>query len=298
MSDQQISRRFREIEDSLTPHMDSRQLTLLDRIAGLDPRRTGRGFADLGTDLVAALKEAAALPGAEPRRNFSRALIARLASTTMARAANFSITPKMLEKSRDWLPRLADFLESGEVGEEYWFCGDWFMKDFRFVTLLTVPAGGARVIDLYDGVGPKTALKLARQSPTAALSALRRPWFRLHAEGRDRSAFTEAGWDECAHEIAKLLKLHPKVAGMVGTTWYYDPALSKVSPRLTYLRRLPMDNGAFLVRHGTTAFDIRSATATSPTRRALYEAGQYVPVSCSMLWPREKLIAWADANPI
>jgi hypothetical protein len=47
---------------------------------------------------------------------------------------------------------------------------------------------------------------------------------------------------------------------------------------------------------GTSDFDIASATARSPTRRKLYEAGKYVPISYTLLWPRERLLRWDDGG--
>lgn len=295
MIEDQTSRRFHQLERELISQMPSQHISLLDRLASIEPCRTGcRGFENLGQNAVAAMNDAACISDERERRNFNRALIARLAQGTMERAAQMSITPKIIERTRQWLPRLAEFLEALET-TDYSFPQDLFCKDYRFVTMMTVPCG-AQVLDLSDGVGPKTSLKLALQYPLAGLRAAKLTWFRPHTESRYVDEFNDLGWQNCYREVAELLKLHPSVAGMVATSWFYDPALSEVSPRLAYLRQLPVDNGAMLVRHGTTDFDVQSATATSPTRRALYEAGKYKPVCCSILWDRRDLISWAS-NP-
>ncbi|QYU70256.1 hypothetical protein J4558_09120 [Leptolyngbya sp. 15MV] len=83
---------------------------------------------------------------------------------------------------------------------------------------------------------------------------------------------------------------------MIATSWFYDPVVSEISPRLAYLRRVPMENGAVAVSHGTTQFDIDSATATSPTRRAMYEDGTYLPQCWSILWPRAAMLAWSRSE--
>lgn len=296
MTDEQMVLRFEAIEASLRAAMPAERQALLERIAATEPCRAGcRGFENLGGAVVTALRNAAAISDETERRDFSRALVARLARSTMTLAAGLALTPKIVERTRAWLPRLADFLEGQEQGD-YWFPGDWLCKDYRFVTMMTVPCG-AQVVDLDDGVGPKTALKLALRHPAAGMRAWRQPWFRPHTEGRYLDEFNDAGWQDCYREIARLLERHPQIRGMAATSWFYDPALGEISPRLDYLRRLPMDHGALLVRHGTTPFDIHSATATSASRRALHEAGNYDPVCCSILWERRDLIAWAKANP-
>ncbi len=83
---------------------------------------------------------------------------------------------------------------------------------------------------------------------------------------------------------------------MVGTSWFYDPALPAISPRLAYLQQRPLEAGAFLVRHGRGAIYTERATLTSETRRKLYEEGKYLPVCFSLVWPRDALIAWAERS--
>ena len=295
MSERGISARFASIESPLKAVMTPDRRALLDRIASIEPRRRGRGFTDWGANVVAALKEAAATGDEKARRDFSRALIARLATTTLARASTLRLTAGILERTESWLRELADFLEGPTQGDRYWFPGDWFCKDYRFVTMLSVPCG-ARVVDLHERVTLKTALKLAVSHPAAGLRAWPSIWFRAHTETRNLDEFNEEGWRNCCREIAKLLETHPNVAGLVATSWFYDPALAAVSPRLAYLRQFPVAHGAMLVRHGTTRFDIRSATARSATRKALYESGKYQPVAWSILWERRELIEWANSG--
>ena len=170
------------------------------------------------------------------------------------------------------------------------------MKDYRFVEALSVPCG-AQVVDLADSIGLKTAITLASViSIREAWSSFRNDWFRVHTEGRYLDEFNESGWTRCYREISKLYSLHPHIRGMVATSWFYDPQLEAISPRLAYLASLPMSNGAIRVAHGTTEFDIRSATATSSTRRDLYETGRYTPICHSILWKREDMIRWAEAG--
>ena len=228
MTDEQMVLRFEAIEAPLRAAMPAERQALLERIAATEPCRAGcRGFENLGGTVVTALRKAAAISDETERRDFSRALVARLARSTMTLAAGLALTPTIVERTRAW----------------------------------------------------------------------RQPWFRPHTEGRYLNEFNDAGWQDCYREIARLLERHPQIRGMAATSWFYDPALGEISPRLDYLRRLPMDHGALLVRHGTTPFDIHSATATSASRRALHEAGNYDPVCCSILWDRRDLIAWAKANP-
>ena len=282
---------FAQLHDQAVARLSPGGRATLERLKALEPARSGRrGFEDLGGSTVRALTAAAA---ASERVEISRALIAWLARDVVARTEACKVTPRILERTRNWRGPLHDFL-SGELPEDYAFPSDFFVKDYRFVTALSVPCG-AQVTDLDDGIGPKTALLLARQLGIgAAVSAYRARWFRVHTESRYLDEFNEPGWTECYREVADLLKLHPHIRGMAATSWFYDPQLSAISPRLAYLPDLPMQYGARRVAHGTTEFDIKSATATSPTRRELYEQGKYTPVCHSILWDRDDMIRWAD----
>lgn len=295
MTEDETRRRFVALSGRLLDALPLQARGEVERLARIEPCRAGcRGFENLGPEAVSALGAAGRAGTPAERRELSRVLMATLAVDAMARIRARALLPEVVERSVAWMPRLLAFLE-GEIADDYWFPGDLFLKDYRFVTALTVPCG-AQVIDLNDGVGPKTALLLARKHPLAAASAYAAPWFRPHTEGRYLDEFNDAGWTHCYRLVAGLLRLYPRIRGMVATSWFYDPQLSRVSPRLAYIREFPMAHGALIVAHGTTPFDIHSATATSATRRKLYEAGEFTPVCHSVLWRREDMLAWADAD--
>ena len=268
---------------------------LLDQLVELRPCESGcREFANLGTQVVGPLTRAAALPDAGERRSLSRALIAYLAADAVERIAERTVTSEIIARAGRWRETLLDYLR-GDDQEDYWFPNDLFLKDYRFVTAITVPCG-AQVVDLADGIGPKTALKLGLAHPRLVVRALQRPWFQIHTEARYLDEFNDAGWTKFYHTAVALLKINPHIQGIVGTSWFYDPALGIISPRLAYLRDYPVAHGAVSVKQGTTAFDIKSATATSETRRQLFAEGRYQPTCHTIIWPREAMIAW-DANP-
>jgi hypothetical protein len=182
---------------------------------------------------------------------------------------------------------------------QYRYPHDSFSKDLRLASGFSVPCG-AQDVDLRSIIGYRASSRYLLSNPSLRHigSVLRSgqivPWFRIHTDSRYLDDFNEPGWDACYRRIAALLRRHPEVFGMAGTSWFFDPQLEQVSPRLSYLRSRPVERGAYVVRNGTKAFDIQSATAKSESRRRLYEAGKYIPVSYTVLWPREKLLTWAQ----
>jgi hypothetical protein len=185
-----------------------------------------------------------------------------------------------------------------DCDSQYCYPNDSFVKDLRFASGLSVPCG-AQDVDLRSIIGYRASARSLLRHPSARYlrSVVSHgqivPWFRIHTDSRYLGDFNEPGWDACYRRIAALLRRHSEVLGMAGTSWFYDPQLDAVSPRLSYLRARPVERGAFIVRSGTLPFDIQSATAKSEQRRRLYQEGKYMPVSYTLLWPREKLLAWA-----
>jgi len=86
------------------------------------------------------------------------------------------------------------------------------------------------------------------------------------------------------------------MAGMLGSSWFYDPPLEQISPRLAYLRVNPLKHGAFLIHQGPGEIHTQRAATSSPTRAALIEKGEYTARSWIVAWPRAALIKWADAR--
>jgi len=119
------------------------------------------------------------------------------------------------------------------------------------------------------------------------------PLYEIHAYNRHLSEFTEPGWEACYRRIARIMNDEPEVRGLYGGTWFFDPELERVSPRLTYLRRLPIKNGAMFARIPSTPDTYTNALQKSATRRQLYAAGQYEPRQYIMVWPRRSFLRWA-----
>jgi hypothetical protein len=233
-----------------------------------------------------------------------RAALARLALAFPQPGRDVLLPPSI----RALYPRAFDRLERALTsGAPYpW---DGFVKDARLVLGLSVPAG-AQDVDVAFGSGAPALLGRLRrgsanlvrvaaagEGSAGAVLLLERPlepWLQIHTDSRYLDDFDPAGWDHCYRRVADLLRRNPVYAGMVGQSWFYDPAVAGISPRLAYLQERPLQNGAVRVRLGAGPRDVERATATSETRRQLYAQGRYRPRCYAIYWPREALIAWAD----
>lgn len=287
---------FRRVLDRLTPEEGAR----VEALAG--PAAEAAAAAAPHWDFCLPATAVDGLigdgPGHDATAELRRGLIARWALELPGRVAALALPPQSLELYPDHTDRLAVFLEgaSGPYDEDYW------AKDVRLSLGLSVPGAQTQVIDLSSPLGPGGVVRNGlggygwRQTPQWIAARGWRPWLEVHTESRHLSDFNEAGWDRAWSTAAAILKTRPHLAGMIGSSWFYDPPLETISPRLTYLRVNPLKNGAFLLHQGPGEIHSQRAGASSPTRRALIEAGEYTPRSWIVAWPRKALIRWAEGR--
>lgn len=227
-----------------------------------------------------------------------RALIAHYALDLPGRIAAERLPEASLELYPEWIGRMADFLT--DAADPY--DRDFWAKDVRLSLALSVPGARTQMIDLSSPMGPGQVLRHAREGwgwsvvPAYAAAQAWKPWLEVHTESRELSDFNEAGWDRAWATAAEILKTRPDMAGMLGSSWFYDPPLEQISPRLAYLRLNPLKHGAFMVHQGPGDIHTERAATSSPTRKALIEEGKYTARSWIVAWPRAALIRWADAR--
>ena len=178
---------------------------------------------------------------------------------------------------------------------------DGFRKDLSICLLLSFPCV-AQIVE-ETGTVPRRALTPgdARRSfrllEHFARTGFRAgPYLEIHTHTPMLDGFNPPGWEECYALTADLLRTRPGCLGLIGGSWFYDPALADISPRLSYLADTPIEGGAFRVRLGASQVDTELATATSATRRQLVAEGRYTPTRWLLVWPRAALLKWADAH--
>jgi hypothetical protein len=170
-----------------------------------------------------------------------------------------------------------------------------YVKDLGICSLRLVPAA-ARVLD------PLAAFPASFLPTLGAAGALRaaaylagcggnRPFVGFHVHDLQRDYFSEAGWRECLHICGALLKAEPRLRGLLGGSWFYDPNVARISPHLAYLTRGPAAGGALLVRGRSTEETRSLATKASRQRAAAAESGDYTPEHWWLIWARRSFLA-------
>ncbi|RLA39369.1 MAG: hypothetical protein DRR42_27325 [Gammaproteobacteria bacterium] len=122
------------------------------------------------------------------------------------------------------------------------------------------------------------------------------PSFEIHVHPRMLGNFTQEGWKETLLLIAEMMIRYPNVKLLQGAAWFYDPKIEKVSPHLSYLRKIPLSGGAITLFASHDEGAKSSALIKSGKRKKLYTEGLYLPATYYLLWSRKKIINWYNDN--
>lgn len=120
------------------------------------------------------------------------------------------------------------------------------------------------------------------------------PLVEIHTDSGDSnllSEFNPEGWNRMYRRLASYLQIHTELKGVIGTSWFFDPALKRISPHLSYLIDMVLENGGVLFYLGSDTSN--DALLTSKTRRKLFESGDYIPKRYTLIWPKNALIQWS-----
>lgn len=266
----------------------------------LDQSIGTRGYSQVPPAVRAAWNSATTVMQPEMGSVWAASLLADLIAQAPQRLSRFPTPTSILPHMAAEFFRILNHLEQ-EPQASRGLDDDVFLKDLGLCRLDIFPCV-AQIVEKYSGIPRSTAARgfFRAFGPLGALGLRTRfhfkPLFESHTHTPMLKGFTPEGWDLCYLLVADLLQTYPSYQGMFGGSWFYDPEIDRVSPRLSYLRQRPLSGGAFSVPVGQSPADVANATATSESRRKLYQAGKYSPKSWLMIWPREPLIEWARAN--
>lgn len=173
---------------------------------------------------------------------------------------------------------------------------DIFLKDLGILRMTLIPCA-SHLIFRHSGV-PRSLIM--QQSPAHLVRALVffgirtrgfAPFLENHVHPEMLTHFNPKGRERCYELVGELLQRWPESRGLMGLSWYYDPAVPIISPRLAYLCDVPKRARALFLPAGSGPDVVGGATSTSETRRKLFEAGKYLPTRYLMAWARNDLLA-------
>lgn len=186
--------------------------------------------------------------------------------------------------------------------EFYQHSNDKFSKDLSLCLLRLIPMGAQKAN--INGIPRRIMLKAGPASGLKMFANVSmemggfRPLYELHTDEHDSSAlfeFTPDGWDRFYVRAASMMELNKDIKGIFGISWFFDPQLERISPRLSFLRERPLKNGGRFFFVSQSKNGSGGALARSSTRQKLFEKGEYIPTNYIMIWPRKHLINWANS---
>jgi hypothetical protein len=209
-----------------------------------------------------------------------------------------NLPPIIKRLYEEWFERV--LMNFAALPDDYYRSkNDIFLDDLGVCCLKIIPIGGAWKVEIQPGPPIRHFKKNFFQLIDYLIFSFIivggfKPFFTIHTLKRYHARFNAEERYKCYLRIAELLKVNPRVRGIYVRGWLYDPRLGEVSPELEYLRRVPHENGAKSFRFKSPPHVINYALMWSPTRRKLYEEGKYMPTEYALIWPRKKLLDWAD----
>jgi hypothetical protein len=269
-----------------------------DVIAALDSFKCYGRYDFLPDDMMIASKDIANHTSVRVLEKYHQLLMLCLIEGFEERSAQKRIPASIGALFMTEFQRIVDEMKLGRDGF-YLYKTEEFLKDLGICRLKLYPCG-PQLLDELSGIPRRLLLKggVRQCLEGIALHGWRRngfkPYYELHMHAPLRAAFTSDGWNACYCRIAELLKLNREIRGVMSTSWWYDPKVETISPKLAYLRKVPLENGARIFFVDLDGAGASGAVRMSETRRKLYESGHYVPALYLMAWARKELISWAD----
>ncbi len=214
---------------------------------------------------------------------------------------NKKLTPYIKNLYFKNFTRIISNMESDQDVDNYLYPNDKFHKILSICSLRLLPLGAQKIN--IQGFSRQFLFKKGIGQLIKGIFYIlfdlkgSTPLYEMHTDSNDpdlMSKFNEKGWIDFYKRVADLLILNPQIKGIFGSSWFFDPQLGEISPRLDYLRKIVIKNGGKLFFIGTEKSSIQLAILKSKTRKNLYQEGKYVPTNYMVIWSREKLIKWAQ----
>jgi hypothetical protein len=277
---------------------------ITDYVYTLDNSDPLKGYGYVPAPTRIWCDEIKALGDTNTLENYHKMVLAHLISDVENRIKYLQVSDSILNLLALSFQRILAQLKLKNAENDFYLHGnELFRKDLALCRLKLLPCG-SELVDIYSGV-PRSILfrdDLQQFVRCTRFFLLKgngfRPWYESHWDRRFIRSFTPQDYNQCYLRIAELLELNPAIKGMMGSSWWFDPALESISPNLTFLRKVPLDNGAQLFRVGTSAATTRAATHLSAERRRLYESGKYLPTIYLLAWTRKDLLDWANRHDL
>jgi len=270
-------------------HESAEVQTIADELDRSDP---WLGYRHIPINVRHALDQTETRYGEAGSSERLRLLLLHYIRQFEVRFASAGLPASFVDQFAAVFERIARQCQEGILGSS--LNNDVFLKDLGVVRLRLIPCV-SHLLYLHSGIPRRVVLKHPSILRTMLRMGGRQPLVENHVHPLMLDHFTEAGREHCYVLLGELLRLRSDLRGLMGSSWYYDPKLGRISPKLAYLHDVPTKHGAKVVpleREGPDS----GALARSSHRRKLHEAGAYTPHTYLMLWSRDDVLDYINSR--
>ncbi|HBG07889.1 MAG: hypothetical protein A2075_18960 [Geobacteraceae bacterium GWC2_58_44] len=263
----------------------------------LERRNQFAGYRDPGVEVTRLCKAIKERGGDQLLGLYHRSLLLHLIIANGGGFERSSFPEPIKIEFSESFNRIVSGLEA-KPPELYSWGEDLFCKDLAICCFRMFPARCLKV-EMRVGI-PRSFLMRIKAAELVRFSALMMrlggfsPYFENHLDLRGKDGLSPEVRHHAMKLIGQMVKLSPGIKGVIGASWYYDPQIQAISPRLSYLRQQLQDAGGEFFFAGRSDRVTRLAISASATRRRLHEEGSYQPTNYMVVWPREKVLEWLD----
>lgn len=230
----------------------------------------------------------------------ARLVILNLLAEFSVSSLPLNVTTAIIDNYQQSLSRIYQLWHT-ETAAEQQAINDKLLKDIGLLTGALLPCA-ERVVEPFSAIQRSLIYGNGFTQAVAFIRALiaaqgNKPVCRLHIHLSEINQLTAAGWRQTCQQLADLLLLNPKLKGVVGACWFYDPALATVSPNLAFISDLLSEmQASWFFSH--LEGDKSGAFSRSASRKQAFENGQYQPKNYVVFIPRSRLLAWHKRQPV
>jgi hypothetical protein len=273
------------------------QSALRARLEALPAYNCFHGYAQLKPALAAMEAELVACHGAHIANRIGLGLLLELVASHEQRWLSGSLDPELKPDFVDSMHRVLDTIERGGSNSTR-MTHDNYCKELSICLHRLIPAGG-QLIDPGSGL-PRSLLVRSplfsipkKLGYAAVLCGGFRPFAEFHTHERMRHLFTPDGWEYCFRRLPAVFRSYPRLKGVLGVGWFFDPQLETISPNLSFLREVSKRWGAIIMRGGVDSAATEGALLMSQHRRDLHNQGMYQPMNYHIVAAKSRILAHA-----
>lgn len=268
-----------------------RLMPLDDAVSMLESADPWRGYRFLPRLLMDRFGEIRALEGEAALKGYLVLLLARFAQRFPGSFERTGLSDRFRSQFESVMHRMFRQAQDGTLHTAP--DDDVFLKDLAVVRLRMFPCV-SHLVYRYSGVPRQIVMHQPLHRIPSLLAFIAkaggfRPYLENHVHLKMLDAFNETGRERCYRLVSELLLRWPESKGLIGSSWYYDPQVGRISSRLAYLHDVPAAKGARLINVGREGRN-SGALARSASRRRAFETGQYTPATYMMIWPRRAML--------